>query len=53
MPELILPETEARLQQRLVELFVRLCGDPDDAATAAEVDRTLDELDGLLTQADR
>src|ERR1700730_15655616 len=53
MPDLPLPDTAVRLQRRLVELFVELCKDPDSAATATEVDRTLERLDDILTQADR
>lgn len=53
MPDFPLPEDTAQLQQRLVALFVQLCGDPDSAATAAEVDRTLIALDDILTKADR
>jgi hypothetical protein len=53
VPDLAGSETTTRLQQRLVDLFVQLCGDPDNAAVATEVDQTLHDLDDVLTSAAR
>ncbi|MFD8996262.1 hypothetical protein [Streptomyces abikoensis] len=38
-------------QQRTADLFVQLCGDPDNAATAAAADEALHRLDELLAAA--
>ncbi len=53
MPDVPQSEAAVRLQQRLVELFVELCQDPDNAATATAVDQTLAELDDLMTRGER
>jgi hypothetical protein len=36
------------VQDRIVESFTSLCGDPDNAAVAADVDGALLRLDELL-----
>lgn len=41
-------EALSTVQKRLFELFIRLCGDPDDSITAAQADQTLHELDYML-----
>lgn len=43
------PEGTSQVQRHLVELFVQLCGAPDDATVGAEADRTLHTLEALLT----
>ncbi|MET9595075.1 hypothetical protein ABZ802_23845 [Streptomyces sp. NPDC047737] len=35
-------------QDQIVDLFTRLCGDPDDAEVAAAADRALESLDEAL-----
>lgn len=40
-------------QNRVVELFVALAGDPDDEATAQAADEALRRLDALLAQEER
>ncbi|WP_255518920.1 MULTISPECIES: hypothetical protein [Kitasatospora] len=37
------------MRARTVDLFIMLCGNPDDSALGAETDRALAELDRLLT----
>ncbi|MDH6135453.1 hypothetical protein P3T37_004868 [Kitasatospora sp. MAA4] len=36
------------IQEEIVARFTELCGNPDDAAVAAAVDRALHDLDALL-----
>jgi hypothetical protein len=38
------------VQERMAELFVQLCGDPDDAAVADAADELLYQLDKLLAR---
>lgn len=38
----------AAVQDRIVELFTNLCGDPDSVELATGADEALHELDGLL-----
>lgn len=38
------------LQERIAELFMGVCADPDDAALADEADRALHRLDDLLAR---
>lgn len=40
-------ETTA-LQDQLIDLFTRLCGEPDNAELAAAADRALHDLDASL-----
>jgi hypothetical protein len=51
MPDFPLTASAEELQARLVDLFVRLCGDPDDLVVAVESDLALDGLDAVLSNA--
>ncbi|MFI9206036.1 ABC transporter ATP-binding protein [Streptomyces sp. NPDC053048] len=42
------PSTLEAAQQRTAELFVQLCGDPDNKEIAAAADKALHQLDELL-----
>jgi hypothetical protein len=42
------PVSMTSAQDHLVELFGKLCGDPDDTVVAVEADRALHRLDELL-----
>lgn len=41
------------VQQRIAELFMRVCADPDDAVVAVAADRALHELDEFLAARNR
>lgn len=45
--------TVENLQQEVVELFTKLCGDPDNEELAQAADRSLRLLDEALATADR
>lgn len=47
------PQGAEEVQQLLVEQFIKLCSDPDDAATSRGVDETLGKLEALLLVSSR
>lgn len=42
------PASMEELKSRVEDLFLRVCGDPDDTETAAAADSALHELDQML-----